>query len=182
MTKIRKTKIAESPMDRLRKVTEENKRQLEGLQAEYQRLRIAIERQSEVTFKGFNDIGKVSAHNSQVLCEYVDDIADRLYGVALTLYAYTEAVAHILEEDSLHEKGWAPRITEEILLGAATRSRQQRIAAMEKRKEEKKEKEGPMEFLKPLDQMTDAELNEAVKTPTDAPAEKYPAGTQFFGE
>jgi len=128
-------------------------------------------------------MSKTYAQNDRYLCDYVDDLQDRLYGLCDELMRVSK---------ELSASPGVTEVTEQSLLDAANAHRVQRIEAynerMEARKaeaekaaEEKAEAEKQAAEAKPLEQMTEQELIAATEEASTAAAAEYPPSAQMFG-
>jgi len=188
--------------ERALKLAEELKGSLDGLRTEVHGISINVNK----SMKSFND---AFSTNDKTLCDYIDEVADKLHGIARAYREHSAVQAQVAED---HEqrlrlleaqlagdgrtaeevpKGWAPVITDEMLLKCANSARVERVEAQKKRLEEaerlkaaqeKVAKEAAERDSMKLDELNDKELTEATAAAAEGVAAGYAEGTQFFGE
>ena len=122
-------------------------------------------------------MSKTYAQNDRALCDYIDDLQDRLYGQGDVLMALS---------DQLSKGEKVDPVTQEELLRAANEHRALRIRQYKERKaaQEKQQqelKEWTEKANKPLEEMTEEELIEATGEASKEAAAGYPKSAQLFG-
>jgi len=171
-------------------------------------LRTEIHSISINTNRSLKTFNEAFSNNDKTLCDYIDEVADKLHGMSRTLQEYTEVEARTLENHEMRLRvleaqvagdgttaeavveGWSPRVDEEMLLRCANSARVDRIKAQEERAQEAERLKAEQEKLAKeqqerdsmkLDELSDEELAKATAEAAPSVAEDYAEGTQFFG-
>lgn len=178
----------------------------DGLLKALDEMRTWIKEHGESVQTALQEHADTTTVNLQSLCDYVDVVEDKVNGSARAMYAYTELVAQELEDltdrvnklehtayaknAEARDEGWAPRLNEEILVGAAQEARERRLEAWAARNPDvppdgQQDDQGAAEEgdERPLHEMSDQELLAATEAEVENETEtQYPPGTQMFGD